>query len=50
MKHLLGRYEKDAASYYSTMLDNASSFQQESPKLMSRLTRTHQKALIMSAS
>lgn len=39
MEHLLGRYEKDAASYYSTMLDNASSFQQESPKLMSRLTQ-----------
>lgn len=38
MGHLLGRYEKDAPSYYQTMLDNASAFYQETPRAMSRLT------------
>lgn len=39
MEHLLGRYEVNASSYYKIMLNNASSFNDELPKAMSRITQ-----------
>lgn len=38
MGHVLGRYEHDAGTYYQQMLQNASTYHQEVPKYMSRLT------------
>lgn len=45
MGHILGRYEHDAGSFYQQMLDNASTYHQEQPKYMSRLTRNLLKAI-----
>lgn len=39
MTHILGRYEQDAGAYYQQMLQNASTYHEETPKYMSRLTR-----------
>lgn len=38
MSHVLGRYEESASAYYSHMLDNAHSLEEESVKQMSVLT------------
>lgn len=38
MGHVLGRYEKDAGTYYQAMLDNASNYHDMDIRVMSRLT------------
>lgn len=39
MRHILGRYEGDAQTYYADFKDNSFSFKKEPLKAMSRLTR-----------
>lgn len=39
MEHILGRYEEDAGTYYSKMLDHASSYGEMEIRRMSRLTQ-----------
>ena len=38
MKHIFGRYERNASDYYQDMLDNANSYADEDVKIMSRIT------------
>lgn len=39
MGHILGRFEKDAGTYYQKMLDNAATYHQMEIRTMSRLTQ-----------
>lgn len=43
--HVLGRFEKDAGTYYQKMLDNASTYHHAEIREMSRLTRNFLKAI-----
>lgn len=45
MGHILGRFEKDAGTYYQKMLDNAATYHQMEIRTMSRLTLNLLKAI-----
>lgn len=45
MGHILGRFEKDAGTYYQKMLDNAATYHQMEIRTMSRLTQNLLKAI-----
>lgn len=45
MGHILGRYEKDAGTYYQQMLDNAATYHQMDIRTMSPLTQNLLKAI-----
>lgn len=45
MTHILGRYEKDAKTYYQQMLDNANTYHTMEIRRMSRLTQNLLKAI-----
>lgn len=45
MGHILGRFEKDAGTYYQKMLDNAATYHQMEIRTMSRLTQNLLRAI-----
>ena len=45
MGHILGRFEKDAGTYYQKMLDNAATYHHMEILTMSRLTQNLLKAI-----